>query len=956
MAENLIIKPIEDEMKEAYIDYAMSVIMSRALPDVRDGLKPVHRRILYTMLKLGLQPNKSFKKCARIVGDTLGRFHPHGDLAVYDALVRMAQDFSLRYPLVNGQGNFGCFTGDTKVELTDGRKLSFKDLVKEFNQGKKNYTYTVTGQGLVQTGEIKKPRLTKKSASLIKVTLNNKEEIKCTPDHRFMLRDGSYKEAQNLKKDDSLMSLKIKQAKLHNHKVIRVEYLNQKEDVYDLTIDGTHNFALASGVFVHNSVDGDTAAHQRYTEAKMTRIAEEMLQDIDKKTVKFVPNFDESLKEPSVLPAKVPNLLLNGTSGIAVGMATNIPPHNLTNVVDTTIQLIDNPDINVDELIKTIIGPDFPTGGIICGRSGLIQAYQTGRGKIRVRGKTSFEPNRVIIDEIPYAVNKTTLIESIANLVKEKRIEGIRDIRDESDRKGMRVVIELKKNENQEIIVNQLFKNTQLQVTFGANMLSIVDNAPKIMGLKGLLEEFIKHRFSVVTRRTKFELEKAEDRMHIVDGLLIALQNIDAVVKLIRASADAVVAKTGLIEQFKLSEKQSLAILDMRLQRLTNLETKKLADEKTELVKLVTELKDILGSKDRRYGIIKTELTELRDKYGDERRTEVIDSEEDFEVEDLIAEENVVVMCTRDGYLKRLSLEEYKQQNRGGVGIMSSKTKDEDVVEQIFTSSSHYYILLFTNQGRVHWLKTYKIPESSRYSRGKALVNLINMQPDEKVTAMLPVAKFYERVSVMMATKNGVLKQTPLTSFSRPMKRGIRAINLRGDDQLVTTRLSTEQLQFMLCTQKGMAIKFKSTDVRKMGRTASGVRGIRLKEGDAVIGLEVARTDATLFTITENGFGKRTNMDQYRLIKRGGKGVTNIKTSERNGSVVGIKTVMDHDELLITSAKGIVIRIATSSVRTMGRSTQGVRIMKLRKEDKVKCIARIIHHTSDANNKENKND
>ena len=809
MPEKILIKPVEEEMKEAYIDYAMSVIMARALPDARDGLKPVHRRILYAMLKLKLSHTRPYKKSARIVGDCLGKYHPHGDLSVYDALARMAQNFSLRYPLIDGQGNWG-------------------------------------------------------------------------------------------------------------------------------------------------SVDGDPPAAQRYTEARMARIAEEMMEDIDKKTVKFIPNFDESLKEPSVLPAKVPNLLLNGSSGIAVGMATNIPPHNINNVCDTTIKLIDNPEIEVNDLAKTIIGPDFPTGGIICGKVGMLQAYDTGRGRIRVRGKTEFEEDRIIITEIPYAVNKTTLIESIANLVKEKRVEGIRDLRDESDRKGMRIVIELKRNENQEVILNQLFKHTQLQSSFNVNMLSIVDGVPKVLDLKGILSEFIKHRFNVITKRTKFDLRKAEDRLHIVEGLLIAQENIDSVIKLIRASPDPETASKSLIEQFKLSDKQSLAILEMRLQRLTGLERKKLTDEKTNLLDIIKKLKEILASSTKIYTIIKDELQELKLKYGDERRTEILDVEEDLEDEDLIPDEDMVVMCTRGGYMKKLSLEEYKQQRRGGKGVIGAETKEEDVVEHIFTANSHATLLLFTNLGRVYWLKTYRVPTASRYSKGKALINLIKLKDGEFVNGMLPSNNFEDdRLAIMMVTKKGQIKQTILKDFSRPMKSGIRAINLKDKDSLVTARLSTDALNFVLCTKNGMAVKFDGKDVRRMGRATAGVRAIRLKKGDEVIGLEVAKKDASLFTITENGYGKRTKTDAYRLIRRGGKGVRNIITSERNGLVVGVKTVMEHDELLVTSANGIVIRIPASGVSVIGRNTQGVRVMKLKKGDRVMCVARVI---GQKNGTEDKND
>ena len=1708
MPESIQVKLIEDEMKESYIDYAMSVITARALPDVNDGLKPVHRRILYTMYKQKLFNSKPTKKCARIVGDCLGRFHPHGDIAVYDALVRMAQPFSLRYPLIEGQGNFGCFTKDTKVLLTDGRKLSFSELIKEHNQSKKNHTYTINKLGNVAVAEIKSPRLTFRNKEILKIILDNNEEMKCTLNHQFMLRDGTYKEAQYLQPGDSLMpiytkisekkdtinragylliyqpkteewvpahhltdnynltlgkykkqagrvrhhvdfnkannnpenikrvawqkhallhahhakeqhknpeyrekiakgrkafwdkeenrkkvaqrisesnrmnwknpeyrkkmqenlsrvnkeymknhperkeelskratiilnklwqdknyrekkSLALKekwknqayyqeqvekgrktaqkqwsnpehrknistkskecwknpeyrqiiteknkkrwaenanyrnyfapilsengkkanlyrflavcrkaieayggitsenyekirvnyntrkgagiikfeeglkkffnnnQEELHNslglgitsrlnHKVKSIAFTKEKADVYDLTIEDTHNFSLASGVFVHNSIDGHSQAAMRYcvvgeslvvtekglipigklakeenihikvlskdkkiheaskwfdsnehptlkittkrgysltgthnhpvlilnkdnqgkpcfqwkllseikkrdfvvidrssdalwpeqeapltpfyptlknkrtkkrvlptqvsthlafilgsfisegsltgkkiefcntdeswistleeawkkifpdstlhrfkkkpnsygkkeyvrlechclytieflknlglnltksserqipkiilqspkqivkefmrayfegdgsisisgkrfielsccsksekliselqvlllrfgidsskrfdkyksiwkiylrghrnrlrfykemgfiserknkklefalmgakresaiydfvpfisdfvrgiscskfttannfdryegmvrnygetstillkktgldysamfeylltyhylfdevaqieeagiqrvysikvestchsfiangfinhnTEAKLSKISDEMLADIDKDTVKFVPNYDGSTQEPVILPCKIPNLLINGTAGIAVGMATNIPPHNITEVVDALISLIAKPEMTTEEIMHYIKGPDFPTAGSIAGISGIKKAYEKGRGHIQVKAATSFEKNKIIITEIPYMVNKTTLIESIADRVKDKKIDGIRDLRDESDRKGMRIVVELKDSANPEVVLNQLYKNTQLQTTFGIIMLALVAGQPKILSLKALLQYFIQHRKRIIIRRTEFELKKAEERAHILEGLRIALANIDAVIKDIKSSKDPEVARQLLIKNYILTELQSQAILDLRLQRLTSLEQNKIQEEYNELIKLIAKLKSILASEERIYGIIRQELEEIREKYQDKRKTIIMDQEVlDLEDEDLIKDDNVVITATKTGYIKQTSLTEYKQQKRGGTGVIAAETKEEDIVEHLFVTSNHHYLLFFTNHGKVYWLKAYRIPQASRYSKGKAIINLITLEPGELVNAILPVKEFNDKNFIMFATKNGKVKRTSLEKFSNPRKGGIKAITLEGDDELVEARLTPGSLNMLIGTKHGLAVKFPEKDARVMGRNASGVRGIKLKKGDAVIGMEVAKETATLLTITENGNGKRTKIEDYRLIKRGGKGVINILTKHlkpgaKNSNVVGIKTVTDEDEVMFISQKGVIIRTPVNGISVIGRNTQGVRIMKLKEGDKVNSLARVI--------------
>lgn len=801
MAEEIQPRLIEEEMKESYIDYAMSVIVGRALPDVRDGLKPVHRRILYTMHELSLQHNKPFKKCARIVGDTLGRYHPHGDSSVYDALVRMAQDFSLRYPMIDGQGNFG-------------------------------------------------------------------------------------------------------------------------------------------------AIDGDSAAAYRYTEARMAKIAEEMLVDIEKETVDFTPNFDGSMKEPLVLPSRFPNLLVNGSTGIAVGMATNIPPHNLTEVADATLLLLDNPEASILEINEIVKGPDFPTGGIICGTGGIRAAYNTGRGRIYVRGKVDIDEkkNCIIINEIPYMVNKTSLIEQIAHHVNEKLVKGISDIRDESDRDGIRIVIELKKDANPEVVLNQLYKRTTLQTTFGTIMIALHENQPKVMGLKELITHFIEHRKDVIIRRSRYELKKAEERLHILEGLKTALKNIEAVVQLIKKSASANDAKSKLVKSYNLTEIQAQAILDMKLQRLTSLEQDKILREIKELKERIEDLKDILASEQRVIDIIKNEIKELKQKYGDERRTEIIEMEEEIETEDMIPEENVIVTATYSGYIKKIPIEAYKMQKRGGYGIKGAKTKEEDVIEHLFTSSTHSTILCFSNKGKVYWLKGYEIPTASRYSKGKAIINLLKLEKDERINTMIPLKHFDEKHFLIMVTKKGLIKKTSLEAFSNPRKTGIIAIKLMPKDELVQVRLTPGNLKFIVGSRNGFAVKFSEENVRAMGRNAAGVRAIRLGKGDKVVGLEVALEIGSLLTITENGYGKRSSVSDYRLINRGGKGVINIKTSARNGRVVGIKTVMEHDEIIVITQKGIVIRMSAAGVSEIGRNTQGMRIMKLRENDKVKTVARVIKH------------
>jgi len=787
---------IEDEVKSSYIDYAMSVIVSRALPDIRDGLKPVHRRILFAMKELGLLHSKPFKKCATVVGDVLGKYHPHGDAAVYDSLVRMVQKFSLRYPLIEGQGNFG-------------------------------------------------------------------------------------------------------------------------------------------------SIDGDEAAAYRYTESRLSLIAEEMLSDIDKNTVNFVPNFDEQLKEPVVLPSRFPNLLVNGSSGIAVGMATNIPPHNLGEIVDALKALIDNPDLSVKDIIKYVKGPDFPTGGIILGRSGIFDAYSTGTGKMTVQGRTHFETlkngrEQIIITEIPYQVNKVTLIQNIVDHAKSKKIVGIQDLRDESDRSGMRIVIELKRDAQKEITMNQLVKHTKLKQTYGAILLSLCSEVPKVLPLKDFMQQYIDHRKIVIERKTKFELEKAEARAHILEGFKIALEHIDEIIEIIKKSKDTTEAKSKLITTFTFSEIQAQAILDMKLARLTGLERKKIDEEYLELIKKITRFKAMLSSPKEILELIKQELEDIKKRFGDERRTDIIESEEeDIELEDLIVEEDVVVTVTRTGYIKRLSLSNYRKQGRGGKGVIGVTTKETDIVEHIFVSSTHNYLLIFTNKGKAYWLKVYEIPEAGKTSKGRSIANLVSMTKDESISTILPVKDFTEPFFIFMVTKKGIVKRLSLHAFSNPRKGGIIASTLWEDDNIVDVKLTKGDEEILIVTSKGNGIRFKEKEIRVMGRNARGVRGITLAADNRVVGVEVARREATLLCASENGFGKRTSISEFRTIHRGGKGVIAMKVAKKTGKLIGAMEVTSDDGLLLITTSGQVIRIAANSISKFGRNAMGVKLINLDKDDKL---------------------
>ena len=803
----IIERNIETEMKTAYIDYAMSVIVSRALPDARDGLKPVHRRILYSMHEDGITSDKPYRKCANTVGSVLGRYHPHGDSSVYDAMVRLAQDFSMRYMLIDGHGNFG-------------------------------------------------------------------------------------------------------------------------------------------------SIDGDGAAAMRYTEARMAKIAEQMLVDIEKNTVNFMPNYDDRLQEPTVLPAKVPALLINGSSGIAVGMATNIPPHNLTEVINGAIKVIDNPEVTIEELMEVIKGPDFPTGAMILGKEGIKEAYTTGRGKITVRAETEIEEmsgnkQRIIVSSLPYQVNKANLIIKIDELVREKKIEGISEVRDESDRnERVRIVIELKRDARPQVILNQLFKHTQMQDTFGVITLALVDGEPKILTLKQCLEVYINHRKEVILRRTKFELDKAEARAHILEGLLIAIDNIDEVIKIIRESYDD--AKERLMERFKLTDIQAQAILDMQLKRLSGLQREKLEEEYAELMRLIAYYKEILASATLVYDIIKTELLEMKDKFGDERLTKIAPAEGEFEEEDLIKEEQTVIALTHFGYIKRMPVDTYKSQRRGGKGITGIATREDDFVKEIFTASTHDTILFFSNKGKMYRLRGFEIPEAGRTAKGTAIVNLLNLEAGEKISAIIPLQNFASDKYLLMATRNGLIKKTPLPEYDSNRKTGLMGITLKDDDELIDVRLTDGQDNVVLVTRKGLSITFDEKDVRPVGRTAQGVIGMRLDDGDYVVGMEpiVVGSNATLLTITENGFGKRTELDEYRVQNRGGRGVITYKITPKTGEIVGIKIVNGTEDVILITDTGTIIRLNSGEISVLGRSTQGVTLMRTN-EGKVVSIEKIVEKDED---------
>ncbi len=966
-SEKIITRYIEDELVESYLTYAMSVNTNRAIPDVRDGLKPSTRRILYAMNRIGLTHDKRHDKCAAVVGEVMKEYHPHGDGPIYMTLVRMAQDFAMRYPLIDGQGNFGCFTGDTRIKLLDGTEKSFAELA-ELDSDEVFYVYSVDENGRIVVGEGKNARVTRRNARLIELTLDNGETIRCTLDHKFMLRDGTYRAAEHLTEGDSLMPgyfdtapvkeglndyLRVLQpatgqyeAKKYNHRVISKRWLDECADVYDITVDKYHNFLLASGVFVHNSIDADPPGAMRYTEARLTEIAGEMLVDIGKNTVDFQPNYKESATEPKVLPAKLPALLLNGTTGIGVGYSSKIPPHNLNEVIDAAIILLENPDATVEDLMEVVPGPDFPTRGLIVGRKGIKDTYTTGKGSITMRARAVIERARggkesIIISEIPYQVTKSDLIEKIYELVENKKITGVTDVRDESD-EDIRIVIELRRGEISQVILNRLYKHTQMQRNFSAIMLCLVDGQPEVLNFKEIIWHYLEHRREVIRRRTKFDLDRCERRKHLLEGLRIAISNLDEVIAIIEAADSPSTAREHLMANFELSQLQADEILNMQLRRLTSLERDDINTEHADLLVKIEEFRAILESEELIKDIIKQEFLGLKDKYGDERRTEIVDEVGLFEIEDLIADENMVITISHEGYIKRIPVSSYRTQRRKGVGSRGMETKEEDFVEHIFVATNHQYILFFTDRGKCYWLKVFEVPEFGKAAKGRAIVNMLRLEQDENITAFVPVREFDDEHYQFMATEDGMVKKCNLLDFSRPYSSGIVAISFKDDaDKLIGVKLTNGNENIIMVTRNGQSIRFKETDVRSMGRSAAGVKGIVLAENNSVVGMDVVRPDATLLTVTENGYGKRTDISEHSLQKRGGKGVIAIRVTEKNGTVVGMKMVNDKDDLIVTSSNGMVIRTPVEKISAIGRSTQGVGIMSLLKDEKVVDIARI---------------
>ena len=953
---------LEDEMRKAYLDYSMSVIVARALPDVRDGLKPVQRRILYGMHEMGLRNDRPFRKCAAIVGEVMGKYHPHGDAPIYDALVRLAQDFAARYPLVQGQGNFGCFAGNTKVELYNGEQKTLAELVDMAHRGARVDVFTVDAHRNVRIKPMRAPRLVRRNDPVVNVTLESGAEIVCTPDHRFMLRDGTYREAQQLKPKDQLMPFARSSIpeRLHRtgafpipaslaQKVAKVEPAG-RADVYDLTVDLTQNFALAAGVFVHNSIDDDPPGASRYTEARLAGISAEILADIEKNTVDFVPNYDNRHQQPTVLPARLPNLLVNGSAGIAVGMATNIPPHNLREVVAATQRLIEDPDLTNDELCETILGPDFPGGGIIyrfeedknveTGKTervdGIRRAYANGRGRIVMRAKAHKEDMKggreaIVVSELPYAVNKASLIEKIADLVQNKKLQGISDIRDESDREGMRVVVEVKRDDSADRVLNNLFKHTAMQSAFNLNMLALVDQGPRVLSLKEVLQHHIDYRREVIRRRTDFDLTKAKERAHILEGLKIAHDNIDAIIRLIRAHKGQELLLVGkLREGFGLSEAQAKAILDMQLRRLSGLERDKLEQEYTETIKLIAELESILASPRKILALIKSDLSELSEGFGDDRRTEIRDDVPgQFTDEQLVADEDVVITLSSRNYAKRMPLSTYRAQHRGGRGVIGMQTRDEDDVQHLVVARNHDKLYVFTDRGRVFALKVYELPDASRTAKGTPIQNILEaMQQGERVSALVALRDTTSAEFLMMATLKGFVKKTALSEYATVRRAGLIAIALRKGDELAWVAACAKDDRVILATRKGKGISFKASDARPMGRSTQGVTGIRLKKGDEIVGMGIARQRTEVLSVTENGYGKRTSIDEFPTQGRGGQGVILASLGAKTGDVAAMQMVDEgSQEILLISTTGVVIRTPLDQIRVLGRPTMGVKVM-----------------------------
>ena len=942
MIEN---RAIEKEMRYSYLDYAMSVILSRAIPDVRDGLKPVQRRILYSMYEMGITFDKPYRKSARIVGEVMGKYHPHGDAAIYSALVRMAQDFSLRYPLIQGQGNFGCFTGDTEIRLYDGTSISFKDLTDGQAKGYRYWTYAfdpMTGKAIKV--EIRNARRTRINAELVEVTLDNGHELRCTPDHRFMLRDGTYREASYLRVGDSLMpsppELGGDAEKIPagiNHKVAHVRFLDQREDVYDITVEEYHNFLLSCGIFVHNSVDNDPPAAMRYTEAKLSKIANEVLADIEYETVDYAPTFDGTMKEPLFLPSKLPNILLNGASGIAVGMATNMPPHNLGEVVDGLIYLIRNRNATVEEIMQFVKGPDFPTGGIILGKSGILQAYRTGRGKIDLRARAEIKKGEIIFTEIPYEVNKAELLSKIAELSKEEVIEGISSIKDESNKEGIRIVVKVKSNFNPEVTLNQIYEHTQAQVSYGIINLVVVGNVPKTMGLKEIMEEYLKHREITVRKRTEFFLKKAREREHILKALIAAVDDIDATISIIRKSREVKEARESLKTRFKIDDVQADAILDMRLQKLTGTEISELRREMTELEQNIARYNELLSNEEKRWELIVDELEEIKEKYADSRRTEIAESYRETTEEELIPHELDTIVLTEDNRINRFEAGTFSLQKRGGKGIIIGSSESQ--IKQVITCDSHDRIFFFSDDGKVFQMKAFNIPKGERRSRAK-LISALFENVKGKIVFLMGEREAEGKKYLLFVTEKGRVKKTEVSEFTNIRSNGLIALRLKPNDSLKDVFMTDGKQQVAILSTDGKLVVVDENEFRPMGRAASGVIGIRFKGENSVAGDTTVSTDE-LIIISEKGLGKRVSAAEFSQRHRGTKGMKAIRVTERTGKPIYVSSIKEEDELLIITRNGKSIRTDVSHIPKKGRYAQGVKLIELEEGDSVVSVTRI---------------
>lgn len=995
-------RAIEKELKYSYLDYAMSVILARAIPDIKDGLKPVQRRILYSMYEMGITFDKPYRKSARIVGEVMGKYHPHGDASIYSALVRMAQDFSMRYRLVQGQGNFGCFTKETKIRLIDGKDMSFEELISEQKKGKSHWTFSINTETLeIEKAQITNPRLTRKKAELVEIELDNGRKIRCTPDHRFMLRTGEYKEAMKLKIGESLMpfytasygsgesrnmqsNLMVLQPAseechtLHyatpflkngilneyssatqeeegkpqglpvvqqigkntfsiNHKVVGIRHLDEREDVYDITVEGFHNFALSAGVFVHNSVDGDPPGAMRYTEARLSKISNEVLEDIEYETVEFSPNFDGTMKEPLFLPSKIPNILLNGTSGIAVGMATNMPPHNLTEIIDGLIHLVRNRGSTLEELMNFVKGPDFPTGGTILGKKGILDAYMTGRGKIDLRARAEIKKNEIIFDEIPYEVNKSELLSKIAQLSKDGVIDGIVNIKDESNKDGIRVVVKVKNDFNPEISLNQIYEHTQAQVSYGIINLVLVDNVPKTMGLQEIMQEYLSYREATVRKRTEFFLKKVKERQHILSGLMAALDEIDITIKIIRSSKEVKNAREGLKKQFSLDDEQANAILDTKLQKLTAMEISELKKEMEELKKKIASYEELLKNEDKRWDLIVEELEEIKETYGDSRRTEISESYVETTEEELIPHETDTIILTEDSRISRIEADTFSPQKRGGKGVFTGSSESE--IKQVITCDSHDRIFFFSDTGKVFQMKAYAIPKGERRSRAK-LISAIFENIKGKTVFIMEEKGAQGKKYLLFVTKKGRVKKTEISKFTNIRANGLIALRLREGDLLKDVFITEGKERIALLSTDGRLVLVDEKEFRAMGRTASGVTGIRFKEGN-VVASDATIDSEEMIVIAEKGLGKRVRTEDFTMRHRGAKGMKAIKVTERTGKPVYVSSILEKEELLIITKNGKTIRTDVSHIPKKGRYAQGVKLIDLDEGDSVVSVTRI---------------